>query len=194
MQTVFLDRDGVINYDRPDYVKSRDEFKFIPGSRKALALLADCGMQVILVTNQSAVGRGIITSAELERIHDYMLAEIKAAGGKIDAVFYCPHRPEDNCPCRKPRPGLLRQAAASYDLRLNQAILIGDSAKDIQAARAAGCNAACLVKTGNWQDALAELGTTGQSPDKVFADLLEAVHWIMDTYRPPAAQAVVRNR
>ncbi len=193
INTVFLDRDGVINYDRPDYVKSRNEFRFIPGSRKALALLAGSGMKVILITNQSAVGRGIITSAGLESIHRHLLAGVKAAGGRIDDILYCPHRPEDDCSCRKPRPGLLLQAAARHCLRLDQAVMIGDSAKDIQAARAAGCNAAYLVKTGHWQEALAELGAAGQVPDKVFANLLEAAGWIMATWRPEAARFPARD-
>ncbi len=183
MDTIFLDRDGVINRDRPDYVKSRAEFHFIPGSRKALALLAEHGLRTILITNQSAVGRGIISEATLEDIHRYMLAEVEAAGGKIDAIFYCPHRPEDGCDCRKPRPGLIRKAAAGYSLKLDQSLMIGDSAKDIRAANAAGCSKACLVKTGNWQEALAELSTAGLAPDKLFNDLLEATCWIIARYR-----------
>ncbi len=179
IEAVFLDRDGVINQDRPDYVKSLKEFRLIEGSLKALALLARHNLPVFVITNQSAIGRGIITPDTLKRIHREMLSRVEKAGGRIRDIFFCPHRPDENCPCRKPKPGLIRQAADKYGLNLGRTVMIGDNAKDIQAARAAGCGLALLVRTGNLQDALARLEASGQAPDRIFNNLLEAVNWLL---------------
>src|SRR5579859_3809461 len=106
MSTVFLDRDGVINYNRADHVKSWSEFEFLPGSLQALASLRKANYRVFVVTNQAVINRGIVDQAVVEHIHMQMLEHISRAGGRIEAVLYCPHRPEENCFCRKPLPGL----------------------------------------------------------------------------------------
>src|SRR5262245_42634607 len=128
MRAIFLDRDGVICENRSDHVKSWAEFKFLPGAKNGLATLSRLGLPIIVVTNQAVIGRGIISADVVEDIHQRMLAEITAWGGRIDRVIYCPHRPEDECLCRKPKPGMLLQAAQELNLDLSQSYLVGDAA------------------------------------------------------------------
>lgn len=144
---VFLDRDGVINRNRRDYVTSWAEFEFLPGVLDALARLRAAGRRVIVVTNQSAVGRGLLAGEELERLHERMRAAIAAAGGAIEEVLVCPHHPQSGCTCRKPRPGLLLTARDKLGVDLRRSILVGDHVTDLAAAAAAGC-AAVLVLSG----------------------------------------------
>jgi histidinol-phosphate phosphatase family protein len=139
ISVVFLDRDGVINVNRDDYVKTWDEFEFIPGSKDAIKLLNENNYWVIIVTNQSPIGRGIFSHDTLENIHKNMLDELSRAGAHIDAIFYCPHSPYDKCGCRKPKPGLLIQAAKELKIDLSSSWLIGDSDGDIEAGSAVGC-------------------------------------------------------
>lgn len=145
---IILDRDGVINFDSPDYIKSPDEWHPIPGSLKAIAQLNQAGHTVVVATNQSGVGRGYYTEETLAKIHDKMQQALKAVNGHIDKIYYCPHTPQDHCDCRKPKPGLLHQIKADFPKLFDQAIMVGDSLRDIQAAQAANCKAV-LVKTGN---------------------------------------------
>ena len=151
VRVVFLDRDGVINQDSPDYIKSWSEVRFIPGSLSGIRRLNEAGYTVIVITNQSAVHRGLIPLHELERIHRGMQEAAAAEGGRIAAVFFCPHLPDEGCPCRKPRPGLIRAAQAAYAIDMEQSVMVGDSARDIECARRAGCGRAVLVETGNGQ-------------------------------------------
>ena len=136
--TVLLDRDGVINRNRSDYVKSWEEFEFLPRSLAALRMLAEHDVTVIVVTNQSAVGRGLLALGELERIHARMNAEVEAHGGRIDAILCCPHAPDDGCACRKPRPGLLLEAMKRFSIDPDLCYVVGDSTNDLLAARAVG--------------------------------------------------------
>jgi len=136
--TVFLDRDGVINVDRRDYVKSWDEFQFLPEVFEALRILAERGFRVVIITNQSAVNRGLMTLDDLNEIHAKMLEEIRSHGGDIEAIYFCPHRPDEDCGCRKPKPGLVRQAAADLGIDLARSYLVGDSDKDVELARSLG--------------------------------------------------------
>ncbi len=146
---VFLDRDGVIIEDRADYVKSWQEVQFIPAAFGAIRKLTEVGIPTIIITNQSAVGRGIITQDFVEKLHTRMLEQIEAAGGRIDAVYFCPHNPtEQSCMCRKPLPGMLFQAAQECGLDLASSVMIGDSIRDLESASAAGSKA-ILVRTGN---------------------------------------------
>jgi D-glycero-D-manno-heptose 1,7-bisphosphate phosphatase len=145
---IVLDRDGVINQDSPEFIKSPEEWHAIPGSLAAIAKLNRLGCPVVVATNQSGIARGLYTLADLELIHAKMLREIEAAGGHIDGVFICPHGPEDNCDCRKPKPGLLLQIAKKFNVEPSEMLTIGDSMRDILAAKACGA-AAILVKTGN---------------------------------------------
>jgi D-glycero-D-manno-heptose 1,7-bisphosphate phosphatase len=135
---VLIDRDGVINRDSDEYIKSVDEWQPLPGSLEAMTRLRAAGFRLAVVTNQSGVGRGLFTEATLRAIHGAMQAAVKAAGGEIAGVFYCPHRPDEACWCRKPNPGLLEQAADALGFDLAGVPFIGDKASDIEAARAAG--------------------------------------------------------
>jgi D-glycero-D-manno-heptose 1,7-bisphosphate phosphatase len=145
---VFLDRDGVIIENRAEYVRRWADVAFLPGALAALARLAHSSFPIIIVTNQSAVGRGLLPLAEAEAINGRIVATVSAAGGRIDAVYMCPHTPADDCPCRKPRPGMLLQAARERGLELGRSLLIGDSISDLLAARAAGLTRFGLVRTG----------------------------------------------
>lgn len=156
LEAVFLDRDGVINRERADYVKCREEFEFLPGVLPALARLADLPQPIIVVTNQSAIGRKLMGRSALDDIHLYMHQCVMASGGRIDAFYVCPHHPDEDCLCRKPKPGLLLQAARDFRLNLANCVFIGDSVTDAGAAHAAGCPC-CLVATGRQGLQLAEL-------------------------------------
>jgi histidinol-phosphate phosphatase family protein len=183
-RTIFLDRDGVINEDRVDYIKSWEEFRFIKGVRQALKQINKAGITVIVITNQSVIGRGIITETELSVIHDRMLKEVKKSGGRILKIYYCPHHPDDHCRCRKPRIGLLKKAAKELDLDLTKCVFIGDSLKDIQAGKRAGCRTV-LVQTGQGKESLQKLlsGTTKIKPDWVCDNLASAIPIILDYFR-----------
>jgi D-glycero-D-manno-heptose 1,7-bisphosphate phosphatase len=135
---VFLDRDGVINRDRADFVKSWEEFEFLPRSLEALAALARTPYKIVILTNQSGVGRGLLTETALQQMHAKMLDCIHESGGRIDAIYYCPHAPDAGCDCRKPSPGLFFQAARDLNLDLASSWSIGDSHRDLQAAHRAG--------------------------------------------------------
>ena len=174
---VLLDRDGVINRNRTDYVKSWDEFEFLPGSLEALRMLAEQGTRVIVVTNQSVVGRGIIPQDELDRIHARMTREIEAHGGRIDAILCCSHSPDDGCLCRKPRPGLLLEAMDRFQLDPNLCYVVGDSLNDLMAARAAGLPFV-MVLTGRGRESLSH-PACGCPPSWVASDLRAAAGWIL---------------
>ena len=141
MQTklVIFDRDGTINQDRDDYVKSADEWVPLPGVLDAIARLNHAGWHVVVATNQSGLGRGLYDMAALNAMHAKMHKRLAAAGGRIDAVFYCPHSPDDNCHCRKPAPGLFEQIAERYGMELTRVPTVGDTLRDLQAGAAAGC-------------------------------------------------------
>ena len=141
MQTklVIFDRDGTINQDRDDYVKSADEWVPLPGVLDAIARLNHAGWQVVVATNQSGLGRGLYDMAALNAMHAKMHALLAAVGGRVDAVFYCPHSPDDGCHCRKPEPGLLEQIGERYGVELQGVPMVGDSARDVLAGVAAGC-------------------------------------------------------
>jgi D-glycero-D-manno-heptose 1,7-bisphosphate phosphatase len=178
MPVVFLDRDGVINENRHDHVKSWDEFHFIPGTLAAIRMLRESGYQVFVVTNQAAVGRGILSQAILEDIHARMQAQIQKAGGKVLDIRYCPHLPTEDCVCRKPQPGMLLDLAHSWHVDLNKAYLVGDALTDIEAAQTAGCRSV-LVKTGRGQEQIEQLPFAACQPSHIVANLFEAVTWIL---------------
>ncbi len=152
---VLLDRDGVINDDSDEYIKSPEQWRPLPGSLEAIALLNRHGFQVAVITNQSGVARGFLDEATLAQIHAKMRREAQAHGGRITAVYYCPHGPDSACPCRKPKPGLLKQFAADWQANLAETVMVGDAFRDVQAAWAAGAQAV-LVKTGKGLKTLAE--------------------------------------
>jgi len=179
-RVVFLDRDGVINEDSPDYVKRWEEFHFIPKSLEAIAALCAEGMTLFVITNQSAIRRGLMTLSSLEALHQKMLQIVRTRGGEIRDIFFCPHVPEDGCRCRKPEPGMLFTAQRRYDIDLSRAFMVGDSEKDIACARAAGCGHAVLVRTGNGSAAEKHLKEKGQDVDHIAPDLYGAAEWILN--------------
>lgn len=147
MKLIILDRDGVINEDSDDYIKSPDEWIPIPGSLNAISQLNHAGYRVAVVTNQSGIGRGYYDIDTLNQMHKKMYHLLNDHGGHIDAIFYCPHKPDDNCDCRKPKPGLLNSIAERYQTDLAGVPYVGDSIVDMQAANTVGATP-YLVKTG----------------------------------------------
>jgi D-glycero-D-manno-heptose 1,7-bisphosphate phosphatase len=177
---IFLDRDGVIIENRVNYVRSSTDVVFLPNALVALALLARTGYAIVVVTNQSAVGRGLMTLAQAEQINRDIVRVIAVNRGRIDHVYMCPHAPADGCKCRKPRPGLLTQAAEDLDLDLSASFLIGDALTDLQAAQAAGVPHRIMVRTGRGASQLQLSEASSLPPFTVCNHLLEAIHLILD--------------
>jgi D-glycero-D-manno-heptose 1,7-bisphosphate phosphatase len=181
MQTkiVILDRDGTINVDRDDYVKSADEWEPLPGALEAIAQLNHAGVHVIIATNQSGLGRGLFDMAALNAMHAKMNKMLAAVGGRVDAVFFCPHNPEEACHCRKPAPGLFEQIAERLGVSLQGVPVVGDTLRDLQAGLSQGCEPH-LVLTGKGQ-ALRGQSLPPQFPPntRVHQDLSAFVtHWL----------------
>ena len=172
MKLVILDRDGVINYDSAEFIKKTQEWKPIPGSLEAIARLNQAGYRVVVATNQSGVGRGLLDMVTLSAIHDKMHKALAHFGGRIDAVFYCPHAQDANCSCRKPKPGLLEDIARRFNADLAGVPSIGDSLRDLQAAAQVGA-LPILVLTGKGEATAAAGGLPANS--RIYADLSEAV-------------------
>ncbi|MCJ7774579.1 MAG: D-glycero-beta-D-manno-heptose 1,7-bisphosphate 7-phosphatase [Desulfobacterales bacterium] len=177
-KVLFVDRDGVINKDSTAYIKSWSEFEFLPRSLEAMRRLRENGFDVILITNQSAINRNYFSKNDLEDIHARMKKVVTQHGGKIKGIFYCPHIPEDQCDCRKPKPGLILQAQQKYQIDVKKTIMVGDSAKDIECARNAGCGGNILVRTGNGKTAEKILAKKGIFPGFIVKDLYEAASLI----------------
>jgi D-glycero-D-manno-heptose 1,7-bisphosphate phosphatase len=174
---IILDRDGVINFDSDHYIKSPDEWQPIPGSLEAIARLTHLGWHVAVATNQSGVERGLFDINVLHAIHNKMNAQVIAKGGRIDAIFFCPHAPSSGCNCRKPAPGLLLDIAARYGRSLKGIHCVGDSLRDLEAAAAMQCQP-WLVLTGKGEK------TRSENPNlpagtKIVADLSQAVDQIL---------------
>ncbi len=178
MSTIFLDRDGVINENRSDYVKSWSEFHFLPGAKEAISQLTRAGHRVIVCTNQAGIARGIILVATVEEIHRRMMAEIAQAGGTIERVYYCPHAKDAGCFCRKPRPGMLLRARDELGIDLSDAIFIGDSISDIRASFAAGVHP-ILVLTGLGMEHLRECCYEAHEPFHIAESLKHATDMIL---------------
>lgn len=175
MKLVILDRDGVINFDSDNFIKSPEEWKPIPGSLESIARLNHAGFHVVVATNQSGLGRGLFDMATLNAIHDKMFRMLGQAGGRIDAVFYCPCAAEQGCECRKPRPGMFHEIARRFGADLAGVPAVGDSLRDLQAAEAAGAQP-LLVLTGKGPKTLAAGGLPPGT--RVHADLADAVRHI----------------
>ena len=176
MKLVILDRDGVINFDSAQYIKSPAEWKPIPGSLEAIAKLNQAGYRVVVATNQSGVGRGLFEMDTLNSIHEKMHKALFAVGGRIDAIFYCPHAADSQCACRKPKPGMFKRISETLNVDLKGVAAIGDSLRDLQACAAVGCQP-MLVHTGKGDKTKAE----GNLPEGTleFADLSAAVDHIL---------------
>lgn len=175
---VFVDRDGVINEERRDYVTHWDAFRFLPGAIEAVVALARGGLDVLIVTNQSAINRGIVSYDDVERLHRRMLAALRRAGGRVRGVYVCPHTPDEGCACRKPKPGLLLQAAREHHLDLSRCYLIGDKLSDMEAGQAAGCRC-MLVLTGLDAPPAEALDLAGAGSFRVFPSIREAVDQVL---------------
>jgi D-glycero-D-manno-heptose 1,7-bisphosphate phosphatase len=172
MKLVILDRDGVINYDSDAFIKTPDEWKPIPGSLEAIARLTQAGYKVVVATNQSGISRGLLDMVALNAINDKMCKAAHHAGGRIDAMFFCPHASTDNCACRKPATGMFKEISDRFGLELKGVPAIGDSLRDLQAAAAVGADPILLL-TGKGKKTAA----TGGMPEatKIFPNLAAAV-------------------
>jgi D-glycero-D-manno-heptose 1,7-bisphosphate phosphatase len=180
MKLVILDRDGVINYDSDEYIKSVDEFIPIPGSIEAIARLNKAGFTVVVATNQSGIARGYYSEDTLRQMHAKLASLLKTAGGKVDAIYFCPHGPDDACDCRKPKPGLLKQILERYGVDPANIPVVGDSIRDLQSALSVGARP-ILVKTGKGERSLARLqDEPGLEAVPVFDDLSAAADYIIN--------------
>ena len=177
MKVLVLDRDGVINADSPEYIKSPEEWHALPGSIDAIARATRAGYTIAVASNQSGVGRGYFDIDTLSAIHDRMVETVEAAGGRIDLIVYCPHTPDEGCECRKPKAGLLRRIESELGATLAGSWMIGDSMKDIAAARAVDMRPV-LVRTGNGVRVERELEES--SAVLVFDDLASAVDRLLE--------------
>ena len=173
---IFLDRDGVIVENRDEYIRSWEDVHFLPGAFQTLSQAKSAPFRFVIVTNQSAVGRGLVDPQVAEAINRRVVATIRSAGGRIDGVYMCPHPPEQECDCRKPKPGLLLQAARELEIDLGASVLIGDALTDILAGRAAGVGEVELVLTGRGREQLETPQAESLRPFRVFPDLTQALH------------------
>lgn len=171
---ILLDRDGIINQDSLDYIKRVDEFILIPGSIQAIARLTAAGYKIGVATNQSGVSRGLYTETELQAIHQKMIKEVEYAGGRIDAIEYCIHLPEEGCLCRKPQPGMLNALAQRFNCSLNNVPFIGDRVSDIRAALAAGASPVMVLSSMTDRH-----GLKSYPEVPVFASLAEYVNQLL---------------
>ena len=181
MKLVILDRDGVINFDSAQFIKSPAEWKPIPGSLEAIAKLNHSGYRVVVATNQSGVGRGLFDMDTLNSIHEKMHKALFAVGGRVDAIFYCPHAADSLCECRKPNPGMFKRISETLNVDLNGVPAIGDSLRDLKAATVCGCKP-ILVLTGKGEKTKA----AGNMPEgtQEFADLAAAVDALLARTKP----------
>jgi len=168
---VFLDRDGVINVRRDQYVLRWSEFRFLEGVLPALVKLTQYPVSIVVVTNQSAIGRGLLQECGMTFIHKQMMERIQQAGGRIDRIYVCPHRPDEGCSCRKPEPGLLLRAARELNLELESSYMVDDNPRDLQAAHVVGCKAVLIGGE-------LESETASGVVDWIAPDLAQAVDWI----------------
>ena len=172
---VFLDRDGVINEDRDDYVKHLGELKIHQYAPHSIRRLNEAGLRVFVISNQQGIAKGVISEQDLREIQDEIVRRVEAAGGKISAFYYCKHLASEGCSCRKPKPGLLLKAAEEHGIDLNDSVMIGDSERDVMAGRAAGCRTVVVLS-----GALTNRGADACRPDFVAGDLSEAAQYIVD--------------
>lgn len=197
MRAVFLDRDGVINENRTDHVKSWQEFVFLPGTLAALRWLNLAGFRVFVITNQAIVGRNIVSAQTVEDIHARMLVQVAHHGGHIHDIRYCPHDADVDCECRKPRPGMLRNLIDRWGVHPSRAYLVGDAWTDIAAGHAMGIRS-ILVRTGRGAQHATLPEIQQHQPEHIASDLLGAVAWLMHqeegSFISPSDVQIVRGR
>lgn len=179
MKIIVLDRDGVINHDSDDYIKSAEEFEPVDGSIDAIAKLSCAGYRIAIATNQSGLARNYFDEEKLSEIHHLLCSMVEEAGGLIDGIFYCPHLPDDNCDCRKPKTGLLEQIEKEFSCEVRGYHFIGDSLKDIEAATAHGC-LPVLVRTGKGTKTERQLAQQSVTDVPTFDCLALAVDYILE--------------
>lgn len=178
MSAVFLDRDGTINVDT-GYLSDPDEMTLIEGAAEAIASLNSAAVKTIVISNQSGIGRGYFTDSDAKMVNDRLIKLLAGRGARLDAIYYCPHRPEDRCQCRKPAAGLVQTAVAEHDIDVLRSCVIGDKVSDVELARNLGMKAA-LVLTGNGR---AELARLSRPPDYIAQDLRDAVRWAINGFK-----------
>jgi len=175
-KVVFLDRDGTIIEDKV-FLKTPEEIEFFPGSFEAIRILRKLGYKIVVISNQSGIGRGILTEEMVKKVNDCFMRRLKENDAPVDALYYCPHHPEDHCRCRKPETGMIEKAVTELSLDLKDAVVIGDHLVDITLGKNIGAKTV-LVLTGHGEKELEELKDTDIEPDFVANDLLEAVNWV----------------
>jgi D-glycero-D-manno-heptose 1,7-bisphosphate phosphatase len=178
MRAIFLDRDGVICENRSNHIKNWQEFRFLPGVKESVAALSRLGLPIIVITNQAVIGRRLVSAEVVEDIHQRMVHQLAAYGGRIDRIVYCPHHPKDNCDCRKPKPGMLWQVAKEMDIDLTRSYLIGDAVADLIAGERVGCQTFLVLTGRGFQQLLPAL----RSIDGHFTisrNLMRATHHIL---------------
>ncbi len=174
---MFLDRDGTINKNIP-YIDDYSNFRFYDNTFEALKLLEKEDYKIIIITNQSGIGRGFFTENKLERLHEKMLIDLKNIGIKISGIYFCSHKPIDNCTCRKPRTELLDRACNDFGIDANKSYFIGDKISDILAGNSHGCKS-ILVRTGHGKSEESALDEFDFKPNKICNNILDAVNWIV---------------
>ncbi|MCM8811753.1 MAG: HAD family hydrolase [Candidatus Omnitrophica bacterium] len=187
-RAVFLDRDGVINLPpKHRFIRHWDEFRFIPGTLAAIRRMTVRKIALVIISNQSGVGRRIMSRARLEEIHRRMMAAVRRHGGKILAAYYCTHHPDRRCGCRKPKTGMLTKAAREHGIDLNRSIVVGDRETDILMAHAAGCRSALVLSGKHDRKSASRLAVR---PDKIFPDLSRTVPWILKEMQKKPSAAI----
>ena len=187
---IFLDRDGVIIENNPHYVLSWKDVIFLPDSLQALAKIAKSVYRIIIVSNQSAVGQGLITLDEVWNIQNQIIQEINIAGGRIDQTYFCPHTIKDHCLCRKPLPRMILTAAQDFQIDLQASFLIGDALSDLEAGKAAGISQTYLVRTGRGLAQLELQDAKSLEPFQVFDSIGNAINEILETLHPNSHQDI----
>ena len=195
LKLLLVDRDGVINKDpggwtKHSYVTEPHEFHFLPGALKALALLNRNGVKVVIVSNQAGVSKGYFTEEKLAAVNTRMLDEIGKAGGRIEEVCYCIHKDEDNCDCRKPKPGMLEDALYKYRISARDTYIVGDSKVDVEAGKSLGIKTIFVLSGKATAD---EMKKWGIKPDYIFPGLLGAVEWLLNKEKRKSERAFKRK-
>jgi D-glycero-D-manno-heptose 1,7-bisphosphate phosphatase len=190
---IFLDRDGVINQNRADHVKSCDEFEFVPGALEGIRSLSETGLPVFVITNQAAISRKLMTVDALESIHGCMMEEVEKAGGIVTRVYHCPHDSGEDCACRKPRPGMLLRAASDFGIDLSSSFLVGDAWTDISAGLEVGAHS-ILVMTGRGRWNFVPCWQRFGLDFAAACDLLDASMMIKEALRGNRMQSTIRLR
>ncbi len=179
---IFLDRDGVIIENRDNYVLNWDHVHIFPWAIEALSLLSALPIKIILVTNQSAIGRKLVSSLDVQQINQRLCSIITAGGGRIDDVLMCPHSPGAHCLCRKPQPGMLFTASTRHQINLSHSVMVGDAVSDLMAGFAAGVKETILLRTGRGNNQLSKARSALPGDFLVFNDLLQASHHFLQLF------------